>query len=547
MTDSTTDDMSLPKNAIDFIDTVVKKVRYRKRIRHEVRAELTDHFYMALKDCDTQDRRQQDAEKIISEFGDINQLACLIRRGKKRCRSFWKMVLARICLMIVLSIGFMIFYFVWFLLGHPAPSVDYLAIINERAHSLGDSENAWPYYEEAVALYVDPNDDLNGFHTSLRRNPAIILADLSVDESEALYTWIRQNEPAWQEFVAASNKPYSFREYSYSNLTSQDEQWLMNILLPHLGDIKDIATVGLIRSKLALERGDNKEALENCYTLLKVSAHLQAHSFLIESLVGMSIANYGVQQVMQVVGKGGLMSEELAEARQNMAAVYAKGYPYIDYSGERLFTMDAIQHYFTDGGPGGGHMAPFAMMKAMQSSEMDASYIGKSFIHAGRDKTVEKVDEMYQWFAKLTLMSPHEQKIKAVSFEDPLNELSVNRYMLLHTIFPALRRVTRSRFEIAARYEAALTVFAIKQWQAEKGALPENLDVLVEAGLLKELPDDPYAAGPLVYRVDGGDFVLYSVSRNFIDDDGVAEYGANGTKKKWGEDADYVFWPVFKK
>ena len=76
----------LPKIALDFIDAVVKKVRYRKKIRQEVRQELTDHFYMALKDCTTDAAKLEAAEEVISEFGDPKMLGSLIRRGKKRCR-----------------------------------------------------------------------------------------------------------------------------------------------------------------------------------------------------------------------------------------------------------------------------------------------------------------------------------------------------------------------------------------------------------------------------------------------------------------------------
>ena len=85
----------LPKVALDFIGSVVKKVRYRKKIRQEVLEELTDHFHTALKDCGSDEEKVHAAEELIAEFGDVKMLASLIRRGKKRCRALWRTVVVR--------------------------------------------------------------------------------------------------------------------------------------------------------------------------------------------------------------------------------------------------------------------------------------------------------------------------------------------------------------------------------------------------------------------------------------------------------------------
>ena len=73
----------LPTCASDYIDQVVRKVRYRKKIRKDVRAELVSHFQDALQDCKTDDDRQQASNELITEFGTPKILAKLIRRGKK--------------------------------------------------------------------------------------------------------------------------------------------------------------------------------------------------------------------------------------------------------------------------------------------------------------------------------------------------------------------------------------------------------------------------------------------------------------------------------
>ena len=95
MNDHKKDYNDLPRSAVDFIDSVIKKVRYRKKVRQEVRDELIDHFTMALSECNTPEEKEAAAKEMIEEFGDIKTLSRLIRRGKKRCRPLWKKVIIR--------------------------------------------------------------------------------------------------------------------------------------------------------------------------------------------------------------------------------------------------------------------------------------------------------------------------------------------------------------------------------------------------------------------------------------------------------------------
>ena len=86
---------NLPICAVDFINKVIKKMRYRSKVRRDVQAELIAHFEDALKDCDTDKKREEKAGRLITEFGDVKLLAILLRRAKKRCRPLWRTIAAR--------------------------------------------------------------------------------------------------------------------------------------------------------------------------------------------------------------------------------------------------------------------------------------------------------------------------------------------------------------------------------------------------------------------------------------------------------------------
>jgi hypothetical protein len=90
-----TDLQNLPAPAAEFIKLVIKKMRYRRKVRADVMAELAAHFEDELKGFTNDEERQQKAPRLIDEFGDAKLLAVLLRRAKKRCRPLWRTVVAR--------------------------------------------------------------------------------------------------------------------------------------------------------------------------------------------------------------------------------------------------------------------------------------------------------------------------------------------------------------------------------------------------------------------------------------------------------------------
>ena len=85
---------------------------------------------------------------------------------------------------------------------------------------------------------------------------------------------------------------------------------------------------------------------------------------------------------------------------------------------------------------------------------------------------------------------------------------------------------------------------ALQRWQAEKGSYPATLDQLVIAGLLGELPMDPFGDGPLTYRRLNEGFTLYSFGTNLTDNGGKPGITRRGTIKNWTDNGDTVLWPV---
>ncbi|MHC4680353.1 MAG: DUF1700 domain-containing protein [Planctomycetota bacterium] len=125
---------SLPLSVTEFLDTLLKKMRYRRKVRQDVRAELAVHFEDELKGCATDEEKQKKAKQLIADFGDLKLLAILIRRAKKRCRPLWRTVAARTFQAIGVLLFCLVVYTIWFSCGEPTIRNDYVAMFNRVAN-----------------------------------------------------------------------------------------------------------------------------------------------------------------------------------------------------------------------------------------------------------------------------------------------------------------------------------------------------------------------------------------------------------------------------
>jgi len=548
----------LPACAAEFIKLVINKMRYRKKVREDVQAELAVHFEDELKGIKTEADREEKAKQLVGGFGDVKLLAVLLRRAKKRCRPLWQTVVARTFQTIGVLILCFIIYTAWFLTGKPDISVDYLAIINQmNKPELSEKDNAWPYYEKAIELFVEESEELNDRDVIKNYREIRSFSELTEEEKKEIKKWVQQNESAWQEFATASSKPYCYRRAEYN--TKDGEKCLINILLPELGTLRNLSRLGIWRSKIAVERGLVKEGLENCLAVIRTGRFWQEHKlFIVEQLVGMAYSNLGHNEILRILEDEDIYTDDLRWLQGQLSQIYADGYPLMDIEGEKLMFLDIVQHTFTVGGPGGGHLIPEQLVYIMKMldgfqridgvvPEKILLFTGRAMYHAGRDKTIAKANEIYDKLSAMSKMTPYQRHINEVKSEDIILSVRKWRYFLVSVFIPALDRASEHAFCAKALHEATLAVTAIKRWQLENGVYPDSLEQLVSAGYLKKLPMDPFSDGVLVYKKMDDNLTLYSVGRNFVDDDAeVAK--SRGRIARWGTDekGDTVFWPVAK-
>ena len=688
----------LPASVREYIGALVKKMRYRRKVREDVRAEITAHFEDELKDCKTSAEKEQKARQLVTEFGDFKLLAILLRRAKKRCRPLWRTMVARTFQTIGVLIVCFIFYTIWFSFGRPTIDVDYLKLFNLiNQPKIRNQDNAWPYYEKAFELYVPRSrlvkqvisyrhngrdrenaiwlkhmlrDNAQKIQSWLEKNqkywdnltpdqqtvllkclkydwvpfpqvvhqsyndwktttffrmaehiiqcikedtnitapqpsgilisspepgypsaelkswlengtippnffeaisvavlreaikwfknlPEDISAPLTDVECEYIGRWIAQNEPAWLQFKAGSEKSYCYRPYAYDPNDRDKSLW--SIPQPPLDSLRRLAFMSIWRSRINRDKGRLQQSIDDCLAVARCAAHWQGKGTIVQQLVGLGINNLAHQEILDILADRKLSADELEGLMEQLSKIYPGDYPLINIESERLIFMDVVQHSFTEGGPGGGHLIPGSWNKYMDlgppAPDVDKTeerlsmpfYTAVSMYHARRDATVAKANEIFDLQNKLTRMTPYERHVSNIKTPDEIlyDSWENYRFFLIQIFMPATMRISELGYRGKMVHEATLTILAVLRWRLDKNQYPATLEELTSAGLLKELPKDPYSDKPLVYKKKDDDFILYSVGPNFKDDGGEV-FVKNGNPRRWGtnEAGDIVFWPV---
>ena len=269
---------NLPPSAVEYINLVIKNMRYRKKARDEVREELIDHFEVYLKDCATNEEKEQKAQQLISEFGDAKLLAILMRRAKKRCRPLWRTVVARTFQALAAMIILLILYIAWFFSGKPVITTNYIAELNKIVRpSADDSTNAYPLYNKAIKTLVDAND--------VKELLRINFYDANDEQKKLISQWLAKNEEPLALVTKGSKLPYCWQQYQ----SKDPEQTMMSVLLPDLYPFRQIAYALRWRAWLNAQSNDFNSAFQDIETCYRFGRHYKGEKILVEQLVAMAI------------------------------------------------------------------------------------------------------------------------------------------------------------------------------------------------------------------------------------------------------------------
>ena len=534
----------LPACAAGFIKLVIKKMRYRKKVRADVMAELAAHFEDELKDCKTDEEKEHRAEQLIAEFGDVKLLAILLRRAKKRCRPLWRKVLVRSFQALAVIVLYIIFVSLYLGTGTPNISVNYADWLNELV-SKGSSEvqNAKPYYDKAAELCVKCPTALQEKCLGCG-SAGNWLTDFNDLEMELFSKWMGDNKKALELVREGTNKPYCWPVYEATETDLTKGAIFNNTdVMRNLYYYRIIAQALAWRSQYKAYKTDVESGLRDCLILVRFSLHQQGRGLLVEQLVGLAIEALAHHRVFMILEKVNIPAKALRNTQKELENEYSKHRAVLTFEAEKAIWYDYVQKGFTDDGKGGGRVLKQGL-PLVADDWKNALWRFLSFGYPDRHEVTETIERFFRCAAKLSTKTPWQTHSNGCEAET-WKQIS-QKCALLRIQEPALRKAIEQSWAIETSRAALLAVLAVLRYEKERGKYPDSLQELVPAGYLKQLPMDPYSDKPLVYRKTDDGFMLYGLGSNFKDDGGQVVRDDKGRVKKWADEGDTVFWPVSK-
>jgi len=535
---------NLPACAAEYIKLVIKKMRYRKKVRIDVMTELAAHFEDELRDCKNDAEKEQKAQNLIEQFGDAKLLGTLLRRAKKRCRPLWRTTLVRTFQAVSV---FLIIYLVWFSSGRPVITVDYVEELNKlNRPSADESLNAAPLYDKAAEIY-----------SKLPDNISILLGkkydDVNDTDKQAIEKLLNDYKDVFDLVVAGTKKPYCWR-----NLKSTRGSDMMEVLMPYLAEYRRLAYSLRLRAQFRARQNRLEDAFDDIKSCYRFGQHIRkGNKPLIEQLVGIAIEAISVHTLRSILGEHQIDPAALTQLQKDFEQMITDENFTISFKAEKLFQYDWIQKSFTEGGPGGGHPCPPAFRKMAEINQginakktWFADYcknLGTAIsfllgLSTGRNETLKSVNGLYDFLdSEFALKTPAEVQTQKTEIDKKVKQLT-GRNFPIRLIVPPFEKTLQISNRLKTEVEANLTIIATLRYKQEKGQYPQNLDELKQTGYIKEISMDPFSDKPLVYKKTDDNFILYSVGMNFKDDGGDRK----GKTVNWTEEGDAVFWPVQK-
>lgn len=327
-----------------------------------------------------------------------------------------------------------------------------------------------------------------------------------------------------------------------------DDPW--EILLPHLGVIKGYSSVLYLRVIAELQENQSAAASDDILLMLRVADSVKAEPFAITYLVRIAIMQMAVQGIYEGLSRHQWSDAQLAQMDSALAnldyladfrrsiasetAAHARATLWLEQKRSRVQAV--IDMTTSDTGYKLGRGVAFIVAEHY--------VMPKGWFYQG---DILMVQSAQPWLSD-TAVDDAKQIVSPSGVLEVSN--AVNKLLLPITAYDFLERILEPEWSTLAQRTAyaqasadlACTAIALERYHLAHGEFPESLDALVPQ-YLGQVPHDIINGEPLPYRRTAeGQFILYSVGWNGVDDGGQASQPRyfNGTWRDTGT-GDWVW------
>ncbi len=424
----------------------------------------------------------------------------------------------RLKIIIFILAGILLAKIIVTLVALPKITIDYVARYNEltKPAEFAPERNAADHIQKACELYIIPSTKLRDFNSTIRRNEEATQIFNSNDPNSLLLLekWIVSNKPALDQIKLAIQKPYCWFE------RKSEKGYASGILCPERSTTGDLSRLLISSAKLNVYKNNFRASIDDIIDCYRVGQlYCRENLSIIEQFMGTRIRQDAVKTALYILPHSSPGTEELKHFQDSLQTILDNDSYIMGSETEKIFMYDAVQRIFLDWKRGINRPA-FRLMNQFRCMCNDNNFLWiNAFVGPSRHEVIRQIDRLFELYDQLrdkTQWQIHHQ------YTEQLDEIDkiVESNFFMKILAPPLHRIFSTFQDSNAQTEALIAVLAILRFQADNSKLPATLEELISSGYLKNLPKDPYSEGNLIYRIIGDEFKLYSIGKDFEDNNG---------------------------
>ena len=400
----------------------------------------------------------------------------------------------------------------------PSGKIDYVAKLIELVKKGADeSLNAEPFYRKAFSLYVESPVLLG---EEIVRWPT----ELTDDQRSALEKWVETNSEALAQLRLGTQRPSYWFQYQGTHVLAKDrlrDMPKVRLLLWALG----------VRAKFKAANGNTTGAVDDLLVSFRFAADMRKRPLWGEQLGGIWGSVFALRTQFLILNRSQLDPALMKSVQSRLTELSRDRAWFVDLRAGEFEVLEAMQGLYAQWpGSGGKENARVldeaissmlsARMKADYGVDLNAEQVYSSVYRYTPEAMASLIRRAFTYYSSIASKTPYQWHQERINGDEAMRE-SVNGNPLLLKLVPYVPDVSKVSSRCRAERDGLITTLALLRHKNDKGGFPTDLEELVSAGYLPELPMDPYSEWPLVYRRTEGGFTLYSVGADFKDNGGV--------------------------
>jgi len=375
-----------------------------------------------------------------------------------------------------------------------------------------EADNAarlWKAAEELLAF--DKNDAL----VINEANQAFICGNpFATGQAEAVSRLIEKNRQAIQLVLEAAGKPcFQYGDMKVNAVMKE---------LPKAIEMIRASRLIVFDAVFAAERGDVEGALGRLGAGFRFASKTTDQGPLIMGLVAIAEQKLFLYGLGRVAQERAIETGLLLSALQGFEPGLWKETLSKSVRGERVFYLDAGRILIR-----GSRDQQVLVGKTFVDEKLTRGYsaagllllwLGRPLIKHDLIRGLLRYEEVEAqarrpFYETKEFREKYEREIRAFPWHAILSRLAV----------PEMSAALLKQSTLEALALTARTGLACKIYKNQNGRYPDDLADLVP-GILPEVPVDPFTGKPLIYRLEGAGFIVYSLGSNEKDDGGRMTY-----------------------